>query len=127
MTDEPDDRPERVPFAQALQDMRKGNLHTELGDELAALVVKCRETLKQGSITLTLTVAPQADGDMVFVSDKIAVKTPRPDTGATAFWSDTKGNLSRSNPNQQRLPLRGVNGGKTNDEDADATSARETQ
>lgn len=109
MADE--DEVERKPFAMVLQEMRKGGLHTELGDELAALVLQCQETGKKGSLTITLNVDPGDDGVMV-VDDKITVKAPRHDTGKSIFWADEGGNLVRENPNQLGFGLRGVDGGR---------------
>lgn len=119
--DRPDEEetPERKPFALVLQEMRKGGLHTELGDELAALVQQCIRTGKKGSLTLTLSVDPK-DGTneeaLVVVDDKIVVKAPRFDTPATVYWADDKGNLQRDRPSQGKLPLREVSGGTESDD-----------
>jgi len=128
MTDEDQDteRPERKPFAQALQEMRKGGLHTEMSDELAALVVEVMKTGKKGSITLTLTVEPQSDGATAAVSDKIVVKAPRFDTAATMYWPDAKGNLLRNRPDQDELPLREIAGGKI-DENGEVKTLKEVK
>jgi hypothetical protein len=123
-----DDAPERKPFALALQEMRKGGLHTELGDELAELVKQCVATGKKGSLILTLTIDPKDatnEESMLVVDDKIVVKAPRFDTAATLFWADDKGNLQRDRPSQGRLPLREVTGGTTSDDQRDTALAEE--
>ena len=127
MTDEEtlSERPERKPFAAALQEMRKGGLHTEMGDELAELTKRVMATGKVGSITLTLQVKPMDDGTTVKVTDKITVKTPRFDTAATVFFPDEQGNLLRNRPDQPELPLRELAGGKQRTE-AEVTNLRET-
>lgn len=111
---EPPVEPDRKPFAMVLQEMRKGGLHTELGDELADLVKTCMSTMKNGSITLTLKVAPMDDGSTCAIHDTIGVKAPRPDAPASLFWPDSEGNLSRQNPNQMVISaLREIKGAKT--------------
>lgn len=109
----------RKPFALVLQEMRKGGLHTELGDELAALVQQCIKTGKKGSLVLTLRVDPK-DGTneeaLVVVDDTIVVKAPRFDTAATVYWADDNGNLQRDRPSQGRLPLREASGATRSDE-----------
>jgi hypothetical protein len=114
--------PERKPFALVLQEMRKGGLHTELGDELAALVKQCVQTQKKGSLILTLNVDPKEAGNdesMVVVDDKIVVKAPRFDTAATIYWADENGNLQRDRPSQERLPLREATGITKSDDERD--------
>lgn len=121
----PQEQPERKPFALVLQEMRKGGLHTELGDELAELVLQCTATAKKGSLTITLNVDPGDDG-MVVIDDKIVVKAPRYDTAKTIYWTDERGNLLRNRPDQAPLPLREINGGRNEYEDA-AEASGETR
>lgn len=120
-------RPERKPFAMALQEMRKGGLHTEMSDELAAVTQQVMRTGKKGSITLTLNITPMSDGSTVSVTDKIAVKAPRFAAAATMYWPDKHGNLHRNRPDQPELPLREIAGGLIIDEQTgEAKPLRET-
>lgn len=121
------ERPERKPFAMALQEMRKGGLHTEMSDELADLVKRCVEVGKKGTIALTLTVSPHSDGQTVSITDKIVVKAPRFDAASTIYWPDEHGNLLRNRPDQPELPLREISGGKevTIDENGEVKPLRE--
>ncbi|HEY3021859.1 MAG TPA: hypothetical protein VGJ32_16790 [Solirubrobacteraceae bacterium] len=96
----------RRPFASWLQDQRGGGLHGELSDALAELVAAVREHDKGGSLTLTVKVAP--NGESVMVSDDVKVTPPKPARGASLFFADHQGNLSRRNPAQPELPLREV-------------------
>lgn len=106
------ERPQRKPFAQFLQEARKGGLHTELSDELAELVHACVETGKKGTLVLTVTVVPAKDEDgTVQVTDGVKVTVPKPDARPSVFFADDHGNLSRTNPRQPELPLREVPGG----------------
>jgi hypothetical protein len=96
----------RRPFASWLQDQRGGGLHGELTDELADLVTAVREHDKPGTLTLTITVKPNADS--FFVSDEVKVKAPRAERGSSLFFADDTGNLMRRDPRQPELPLREV-------------------
>ena len=100
--------PPRKPFAAFLQEQRNGGLHGELSDALAALVEAVLEHGKKGSIVLTVTVAPNADGVTVTVTDKVKTTIPEGDRGAAIFFVDEHGNLTRRNPAQIELPLREV-------------------
>jgi hypothetical protein len=99
------------PFAATLQQIRKGELHAELGDSLRDLVAGVMTIGKPGSLTLKITVKPAAkNADMVIVEDEITVKDPRPDRPASLFYATDEGGLTRHNPNQPELPLRQVKG-----------------
>jgi hypothetical protein len=116
--------PQRKPFAQFLQEARKGGLHTELSEELAELVRTCIETGKKGKLALTVTVVPAKDEDgTVQITDDVKVSTPKPDARPSVFFSDEHGNVSRTNPRQAELPLSAVRGGRADDGD-DASRGR---
>lgn len=99
------------PFVEFLQEQRKGALHHELSDALQTVINAVRETGKKGRVTITVSVSPSAKGTgMVIVSDDVRVVAPAGDRGASLYYVDTDGNLSRNDPNQQNLPLREVTG-----------------
>lgn len=107
------EREQRKPFAQFLQEARKGGLHTELSDELADLVHTCVETGKKGKLALTISVLPAKDEDgTVTITDDVKVTAPKPDVRPSVFFADDEGNLSRTNPRQMEIGLRGVDGGR---------------
>lgn len=88
---------------QTLSEQRKGRMANEASDKLSAVVKACRETGKKGSLTIKLSIRPTASEMMV--SDEIVEKLPRPDNAASVFYDDQEGNLSRTDPNQNELPL----------------------
>ena len=98
----------RKPFAAFVQEQRNGGLHGELSEAMTQLVAAVGEIEKKGTLTLTITVTPNRDGQTVMVSDKITVKLPEGERGAAIYFFDTEGNLSRQNPRQIELPLREV-------------------
>ncbi len=100
----------RKPFAAFVQEQRGGGLHGELSDALAALVLAVQEHRKTGTIVLTVTVKPNNDGQTVTVTDKLKLTMPEGERGAAIFFADEDGNLTRRNPAQPELPLRGLRG-----------------
>lgn len=112
-TDQADDQVK--PFAQFLLEQRAGVLHAELGEKLQELVVACGDTNKSGTLALKIKVAPTKNGVALEVSDEIKLSLPEHDRGASLFFKDKKGNLSRKDPNQQELPLREIPGGAAAD------------
>lgn len=109
-TESPDDDVQTRPFADLLQSLNKGRVHSELSDQLQQLVAAVRETGKKGSISLTLTIAPVPKSDGLYdVADNVVMKAPRPARKSSFFYATDEANLVRNNPNQDELPgLRGV-------------------
>jgi hypothetical protein len=97
----------RKTFTSFLHEQRGGVLHAELTDALAELVAKVAEHEKGGTLTLKITIKPEADG-AVKVADEVAIKAPRPASRPSLFFTDSSGNLSRRNPRQPELPLREI-------------------
>jgi hypothetical protein len=98
------------PFAQTLQEIAKGGLHTRLSEELQQLVRAVTDTGKKGTLAITLTVSPVKAGNVsnLVVSAKSVLKVPDGDEATAVFFSDAAGNLRRDDPNQPSLPLRGL-------------------
>jgi hypothetical protein len=102
------DDPPRKPFAMFIQDQRAGALHNELSDELANVVQRVIDLNKAGSLELKLKIVPAGKGQAaVFITDEVKSKPPE-DRQAFMYFTDGRGNISRSNPNQPELPLREV-------------------
>lgn len=89
-----------------LTEQRKGKLALEASEALARVVKACRDTGKKGSLTITLKIRPTATEMML--SDDITEKIPKPDAAASVFYDDDEGNLSRTDPDQEELPLNTV-------------------
>lgn len=98
----------RTPFARFVQEQRQGALHAELSDGLAELAEAVLVVEKKGTLTLKITVTPSKDGQTIIISDDVKLTVPQPARGAGIFFVDTKGNISRDNPRQTRLPLQSV-------------------
>lgn len=102
--------PARKPFGQFLLEQRDGGLHSELSEALQTLVAAVAEHGKAGALTLTVRVAPikNAMFGQLVITDDVKVKAPEGERGASLFFEDGNGNLSRSNPRQPELPLRDI-------------------
>lgn len=102
MTAPPDTDPGQVrPFADVLRELGRGSTHSELSEGLRDLVAHVAELGKGGSLTYSLTVKPQKNGDGVLVvEDRIALKLPLPERKASIFYADDLGNLTREDPRQ---------------------------
>lgn len=107
-----DNRAPVRPFAAVLQEIGAGRTHTQLSQQLADLVEAVTSTGKKGTLTLTLTVAPIKPGNTstLVVTGKTVAKAPEGDdaTPSSVFFPDANGNLSRDDPQQIALPLRGL-------------------
>lgn len=107
--DQDDDARQVRPFADFLLDLASGSVHTDLSEELVALVEAVRATGKKGSLQLTLAVATVgANHDALQVTARVAAKPPASDPQSSIFFPDSAGNLRRENPAQPRLPLSAV-------------------
>jgi len=98
---------------QTLSEQRKGKFVAEATDALAEVVKACRETGKKGSIQITFKIRPTASEMMV--SDEIVTKIPKPDAAASVFYDTEDGFLSRTDPNQEELPLVQMNQNAANE------------
>lgn len=105
-----DDGPTIRPFADVLQDLRRGGAHIEASEALHQLIAAVKETGKSGTLTIVLAVKPVAknDGDTVTVTDSVRLKAPQQERTASVFFVDGDCNLRRDNPAQMHLPLREV-------------------
>lgn len=99
----PDEAPERRPFTAWLLEQRRGGLAADLGEKLAEVAIAVAETGKKGTLSLTLEISPNGQGQ-VKISDKLAAKPPSADTPEAFFYVDAKGNLTRNDPRQPQLP-----------------------
>lgn len=108
--DTTEDRKQTRPFAAWLQNVRNGELHHELSEKLADLATACIDTGKVGELTLSIKLRPNGDITLM-AEDNVKVKTPEHERATTLFFSDEDGNLQRTDPRHQELPLKEVTDG----------------
>jgi outer membrane PBP1 activator LpoA protein len=107
-----DDERQVKPFAATLQELAGGTVAARLAEQLQELTQAVTDTGKKGTLTLQLTVAPLKPGNVtnLIVTAKTVVKAPEDDsaTPSSVFFTDSAGNLTRDDPKQPTLPLRGL-------------------
>lgn len=91
-------------FEDFLTDLDDGELAKRLTDELQQVVRGVRRTNLAGKLMLELTFKP--DGRTVITTPKVKTTIPTAKSNSTVFFDLEDGDLSRSDPKQQRL--RGV-------------------
>jgi hypothetical protein len=100
------------PFAAVLQELGGGKLAARLAAQLAELTSAVAATGKKGFITLKVEVAPlkKAGGGELTVTGTSAAKIPEPEDASptSVFFAGKGGVLTRDDPNQPQLPLRGL-------------------
>jgi hypothetical protein len=99
------------PFGDFLGEVNGGLSHHELSETFNELILAVGVTGKVGTLTYTIKIAPAEDEDgMVRITDTVTAKVPEGKRPSTMWYVTDDGNLSRHNPAQTRLPLRGVPG-----------------
>lgn len=108
MTDEAAQLSETRPFDAFFREHRRGQSMHEAGEVLRELVAAVEATGKGGSMTIKLTLKPDAKyGTAVEVRDEITAKLPTPEKGASLFYMDGSHNLIRDDPAQMTINDRG--------------------
>jgi hypothetical protein len=114
--DIPDDGQVR-PFALTLQEIGGGKLAARVSAQLADLTAAVVATGKKGSIVLKIEVAPvkKATANTLMVSGASKATIPEPEDAAptSVFFATDDGTLTRDDPRQPLLPLRGLPGRAT--------------
>ena len=109
MTSNDEDR-QVQPFAAFLQQQARGGTHDDASEKLHDLIAAVLETGKPGKIGLTFDVKPLGKGDerQVIITGTVVSKMPVMKAAESFFFVDPSGNLSRTDPRQQELPLQDV-------------------
>lgn len=102
-SDATDDGVPAPTFWSWLREQRHGALHAELGETLAEVVQAVIEQGKNGSVTLSIKVAPTKDGASVFVTDDVKKNVPTADRGGSIMFAAANGELTRNDPRQLSL------------------------
>lgn len=93
-------------FTSVINVLRRGLALAELSDALAEAVERARDTGKQASVTLKITVKPQGRDGQYAVIDDITSKLPKEEKAPTLMFGTPDGNLQRDDPKQQKMDLR---------------------
>jgi hypothetical protein len=92
---------------QVLPEIRGGALVKEISQALLDMAQAVEANQKAGKITLTLNFKPGSGAEnAVVLVDSLKVTLPKPTERGTIFFADSKGSLTRNDPNQ--LELQGI-------------------
>ena len=85
---------------------RQGQLHRQLSEALAAVLLACRDTVKPGEITLKIRVKPNPDylGQML-ISDQVLAKPPEQATSTAYLFNADALRLHGEDKGQLSIPL----------------------
>lgn len=98
------------PILETFRELRRGEMLDEAAEGLAEVVKAVLRTGKGGTLTIKLNVKPMSGGagQMFIINDDITMKLPLLPREPTVFFPMEDGNLSRRDPRQRELELRGV-------------------
>lgn len=96
-------------FSHTLKDLSQGQADIDIGVALADLVGSVIETAKGGKVAITIAVAPLQKGnpEQLQVTYTIKVTKPTNVPGITVMFPGEDNALTRRDPRQPDLPLRG--------------------
>lgn len=99
-------------FVSAFTQLRRGGAAVDASEALLDVVQAVRKTGKKGTLTIKITVCPNAKGDDVVLSllDDITTKIPKAERGSTIFFAEDDGTLVRNDPRQGELRFSIVEG-----------------
>ena len=94
-----------------LREIRRGRVVDQASRALAEVVRAVDETGKPGEITITMRVKPEkGGGTQKTIAALVKAKVPQADIPEAVFFSDRDGDLHRSDPAQEEMSFRDVNG-----------------
>lgn len=104
-------------FASVLAGMKRGEVLSDLDEELRKLVIAVQKANRPGALLLKITVSPNGEnnGTPLFkIEEDITAKTPKQKRSTTSlFYGDEEGGLFRRDPKQMEIAsFREVPGGK---------------
>lgn len=95
------------PITDVLREYRKGRAVDLASQRLAELIMAVDETNKAGEITVKIKVKPaKGGGSEKTLHIDVKSKIPEVDLPEAVFFSDSEGNLHRTDPAQQELTFR---------------------
>lgn len=95
------------PFSDVLGELENGQALRDLTRLQYEVVRAVLDTVKKGSLTITIEYTPTGRGS-VETDVKITAKAPEHGRPSTTFFATPEGTLMRDDPKQPKLPLREV-------------------
>lgn len=110
-------------FMSTLNSMDYGVTPEELSDELAEVVQAVRDTGKQGTVTLKLTIKPESiSNGQVSITPEVKANAPQMPRDKALMYFTPDNNLQREDPRQKKLAFEAVEGGKAEQEQGFASA-----
>ena len=94
-------------FEDMLRKHRRGVAAHKASTKLLEAIMASRDTGAKSTVTLTVTLLPGAD-DQMMVGIQVAAKLPDEKLPSGIFWVGEDGMLLTSDPRQKELPIREV-------------------
>lgn len=92
------------PITDILREIRKGRAVDLASQRFAELIQAVDDTGKGGELTITLKVKPEkGGGSQKTIIPIVKVKMPEADLAEAVFFSDSQGDLHRSDPSQREM------------------------
>jgi len=96
-------------FNHVVGQLLNGHTQNELSEHLGDCVAAVRDTGKQATLTLKLTIKPVGRNTGQYeIRDQITHNKPQHDKGMTLLFGTPDDNLQRTDPNQMDLQLKSV-------------------
>lgn len=115
-------------FMHTLNSMDYGVTPEELSDALAEVLQGVRDTGKQGTLTLKLTLKPEAiAAGQVSITPDIIAKAPQLPRDKALLFFTPDNNIQREDPRQRTMGFEAVDGGKSEQTFAAADNADNKQ
>lgn len=92
-------------FNEVFEQIGGGEALGRASDALTELGMAVAETLKAGSVTITISMKPNGAGS-VLMQAKVSSKIPSAPMLDSVFFVTSGGSLLRDDPRQEKLPLR---------------------
>ena len=95
-------------FADTIRQLSGGRLDELLLESMREVIAGVHNTGKPGKLTLILTVKPNEENRTVFIDPDVKTAVPKPNAGASLFFSNEEGELMRTDPLQPEFAFRAV-------------------
>lgn len=102
-------------FVHTLNNMDFGVTAEEASDEMAEVLQAVKDTGRQGTITVKLTIKPESiQAGQVSITPEITSKAPQLPRDKSLLFMTPDNNLEREDPRQKKMEFEAVDGGKSN-------------
>ncbi len=103
-------------FTYTLNNMDYGVTAEDASDEMAEVLQAVKDTGKQGTVTVKLTIKPESlQSGQVSITPEVTSKAPQLPRDKAMLFLTPDNNVQREDPRQKKLEFESVDGGKKAD------------